>query len=68
MREVPTAWQAVRLLKFSVGFGDFLKTEIPPKTRLAVTEIDYVIFSANNWLDKKGYNLGCAWTVLMRYR
>src|SRR3989440_9001106 len=54
VREVPTAWQAVRLLKFSVGFGAFLKTEIPPKTPLAVTEIDYVIFSANNWLDEQG--------------
>ena len=28
-REIPTAWQAVRLLKFSVGFGDFIKTELP---------------------------------------
>ncbi len=57
VREIPTAWQAVRLLTFSVGFGDFLKTEIPPKTPLAVTEIDYVIFSANNWLDGEGSDL-----------
>src|SRR5258705_4724372 len=57
VREVPTAWQAMRLLKFSVGFGDFLKTEIPPKTPLAVTEVDYIIFSANNWLNTKGCDL-----------
>jgi hypothetical protein len=57
VREIPTAWQAVRLLKFTVGFGDYLKTEIPPTTALAVSEIDYVIFSANNWLDEKGADL-----------
>jgi len=50
-REIPTAWQAMRLLKFTVGLGDYLKTEVPPKTPLAVTEIDYVIYSANEWLE-----------------
>ena len=57
VREVPTAWQAVRLLKFSVGFGDLLTTEIPPKIPLAVTEIDYIIYSANNWLNEKDADL-----------
>ena len=55
--ERPTAWQAAKLLKFTVGFGDFLKTEIPLKIPLAVTEIDYVIFSANQWLDENGADL-----------
>jgi len=49
--EFPTAWQAAKLLKLTVGFGDFLKTEFPIKIPLATTEIDYVIFSANDWLE-----------------
>jgi len=57
VREIPTGWQAVRLLKFSVGFGEFLKTEIPPRTPLTVAEIDYVIFSANKWLEDSGADL-----------
>jgi hypothetical protein len=57
VREVPTAWQSVRLLKFTVGFGEFLKTEIPPQSSLAPTEIDHVIFSANSWLESSGANL-----------
>lgn len=57
VREVPTAWQAVRLLKVSVGIGDYIKSEIPPSSPLAVTEIDYVIFSANQWLDESGADL-----------
>jgi len=56
VREIPTAWQVARL-KFSVGFGDFLKTEIPLKAPLAVTEIDYVIYSASDWLDEKSADL-----------
>jgi hypothetical protein len=55
--ERPTAWQAAKLLKFRIGFGDFLRTEIPLKIPLAVTEIDYVIFSANQWLDESGADL-----------
>ena len=55
--ERPTAWQAAKLLKFKIGFGDFLQTEIPLKIPLAVTEIDYVIFSANQWLDDNGADL-----------
>ncbi len=56
-REIPTAWQAMRHLKFTVGLGDFLKTEVPPKTPLAVTEIDYVIYSANDWLQTLGADI-----------
>jgi hypothetical protein len=55
--ERPTAWQAAKLLKFKIGFSDFISTEIPLKVALAVTEIDYVIFSANQWLDDKGADL-----------
>ena len=55
--ERPTAWQAAKLLKIKIGFGDFLQTEIPLKVPLAVTEIDYVIFSANQWLDDNGADL-----------
>lgn len=57
VREIPTAWQAARLVKFTVGFGDYLKTEVPPQTPLAVTEIDYVIYSANDWFESRGANL-----------
>lgn len=55
--EIPTAWQAAKLLKFTVGFGDYIKTEFPPKIPLAITEIDYVIFSANQWLDETNADL-----------
>lgn len=55
--ERPTAWQAAKLLKFKIGFGDYIQTEIPLKIGLAVTEIDYVIFSANQWLDDSGADL-----------
>ena len=55
--EVPTMWQAARLLKFKIGFGDYLSAEIPPRTPLAVTEIDYVINSANNWLETIGADI-----------
>ena len=57
VREVPTAWQAVRLLKFNVGFGDYLKTEVLPQSPLAVTEIDYVIYSADAWFESRGGDL-----------
>jgi hypothetical protein len=57
VQEVPTAWQAVRLVKVAVSFGDYFKTEIPPKTPLAVTEIDYVIYSANQWFEDQGADL-----------
>jgi len=55
--EIPTAWQAAKLLRFTVGFGDFFKTEIPPKAPLATTEIDYIIFSANQWLEDNSSDL-----------
>lgn len=57
VREVPTAWQAMRLVKFTVGFGDYLKTEVPPQSPLAVTEIDYVIYSADAWFESRGSDL-----------
>jgi hypothetical protein len=56
VREIPTAWQALKLAKVSVGIHEF-KTEIPPKSPLAVTEIDYVIYSANEWLESMGADL-----------
>ena len=55
-REIPTAWQAMRLLKFTVGLSDYLKTEVL-KTPLAVSEIDYVIYSANDWLQTIGADI-----------
>ncbi|MGD0536509.1 MAG: hypothetical protein ABSC03_02560 [Verrucomicrobiota bacterium] len=56
-REIPTVWQAMRALKFNVGLGDYLKTEFPLTTPLAVTEIDYVIYSANDWLQTIGADI-----------
>ncbi|MGD0413380.1 MAG: hypothetical protein ABSC18_16940 [Verrucomicrobiota bacterium] len=53
VREVPTAWQSTRQLKFSIGIGEYLRTEFPLRTPLAATEIDYVIYSANDWLGKR---------------
>jgi len=57
VREVPTAWQARRHLKATIGFGEFFKAEFPPRTPLAVTEIDYVIYSADQYLDSIGADL-----------
>lgn len=57
VREIPTAWQAVKRLKVTVGLSNFVKTEFPPKTALTVAEIDYIIFSANDWLDSRGADL-----------
>jgi hypothetical protein len=54
VREIPTPWQALRKLKFRVGFGSYLSTEVPLKTPLSVNEIDYVIISADKWLDEIG--------------
>jgi hypothetical protein len=57
VREIPTAWQAVKQLKVTVGLSNFVKTEFPPKTALTVAEIDYIIFSANEWLDSRNADL-----------
>src|SRR5437773_4002612 len=61
VREIPTAWQAVKQLKVTVGLSNFVKTEFPPKTALTVAEIDYIIFSANEWLDSRNADL---WILL----
>jgi len=57
VREVPTAWQAMKHMRIEVGFGDYLKTEFPPKAPLAITEIDYVIYSADAWLESRKADL-----------
>jgi hypothetical protein len=57
VRAAPTAWQAIKQLKFTVGLSNFVKTEFPPKTALTIAEIDYIIFSANDWLDSKNADL-----------
>jgi hypothetical protein len=54
VREIPTPWQAMKNLKVSVGFGGYLKTEVPPSSRLNTNEIEYVIISADKWLDSIG--------------
>jgi len=55
--EVPTAWQALRTLKFAVGIGNWVKTEFPPKIPLSMTECDQVVYLATSWLDKQGADL-----------
>ncbi|TKJ42176.1 hypothetical protein CEE37_00425 [candidate division LCP-89 bacterium B3_LCP] len=57
VNEVPTAWQSMRSIKITVGLGDHIKTEIPPKKALAATEIDYVIYSADQWFEESGADL-----------
>jgi hypothetical protein len=57
VRAVPTAWQTLKQLKITIGFSNFVKTEFPPKTPLTVAEIDYIIFSADVWLDQCGADL-----------
>lgn len=57
VQEKPTAWQAIKHMKLTVGLSNFVKTEFPPKTPLSVAEIDYVIFSANSWLDSREADL-----------
>jgi hypothetical protein len=54
VREIPTPWQAMKKIKFSVGFGSYFKTEVPPSSPLSTNEIEYVIISADNWLDSIG--------------
>jgi hypothetical protein len=53
VREVPTAWQSLRAVKLSVGLGNYIKTEFPPKVPLAATEIDAVIYAVNEWLESE---------------
>ncbi len=57
VREVPTAWQAMKHVTVDVGFGDYIRTEFPPRAPLAVTEIDYVIYSADAWLESRPCDL-----------
>jgi hypothetical protein len=54
VREIPTPWQAMKKMKFSVGFGSYLKAEVPPSSALNTNEIEYVIISADKWLDSIG--------------
>ncbi|MGD1001365.1 MAG: hypothetical protein ABSA67_11790 [Candidatus Brocadiia bacterium] len=54
---VPTPWQSLRTLKFKVGIGEYVTTEIPPKIPLAMTECDQVIHLASSWLDEQGADL-----------
>jgi len=57
VREVPTAWQAIKQMKITAGLGNYIKTEFPPKAPLSVAEVDYVIFSPNTWLDSQAADL-----------
>ena len=54
---VPTPWQSFRALKFKVGIGDYVTTEIPPKIPLAMTECDQVIHLATSWLEQQQADL-----------
>ena len=54
---VPTPWQSFRALKFKVGIGDYVTTEIPPKIPLTMTECDQVIHLATSWLEEQGADL-----------
>ena len=56
-KEIPTAWQAARSSKISFDVGKLLKIEVQAKLPLAITEIDYIIFSASEWLEKLGADL-----------
>ncbi len=57
VREVPTVWQAMKRIKWSVGFGDYAKLEAPSQVGLSVTEIEYVILTTDEWLDTIGVEL-----------
>jgi hypothetical protein len=54
VREIPTPWQAMKKLKFTVGFGSYFKAEIPPSVALNTNEIEAVIISAHQWLEEIG--------------
>ena len=54
---VPTQWQSFRALKFKVGIGEYVTTEIPPKIPLAMTECDQVIHLAALWLEAQQADL-----------
>ncbi|MCW1968445.1 MAG: hypothetical protein KIH69_010060, partial [Anaerolineae bacterium] len=57
LRESPSAWQAYRNMSFELSLWGTLKAEFPPKDPLSITEIDYVIHTANSWLIGQGANL-----------
>lgn len=61
VREVPTAWQTLKKIKLTVGFSSFVKAEFPPTIPPTVAEIDYVIFSADAWLNE---NRAFLWLLL----
>ncbi len=50
VREVPTAWQSLRSIKWTVSLGGYVKTDFPPKSPLGTTEIDAVIYTVDEWL------------------
>ncbi len=54
---IPTPWQALRTVKFKIGIGDYVTTEIPPKIPLAMTECDQVINLAVSWLEQQQADL-----------
>ncbi|MCC6127037.1 MAG: hypothetical protein IT426_18920 [Pirellulales bacterium] len=56
VREVPTKWQAMRSAPIKIDFAG-IQTELSTKSPLEHTEIDYVIYSADKWLDDRGSDL-----------
>jgi hypothetical protein len=55
--EIPTWWQTVKQVKWSVGFKDYAKIEAPADATLTPNEIDYVIVATDQWLNEIGANL-----------
>lgn len=55
--EVPTFWQTVKKVKWSVGFKDYAKVEAPGQAALTPNEIDYVILTTDHWLNEIGADL-----------
>lgn len=54
VREMPTFWQTAKKVKWSVGFGDYARVEAPNQAGVSTNEIDYIIFSTNDWLNEIG--------------
>lgn len=54
--EVPTFWQTVKKVKWSVGFKDYAKVEAG-QASLTPNEIDYIIQTTDHWLDEIGADL-----------
>jgi hypothetical protein len=51
--EVPTFWQTVKKVKWSVGLKDYAKVEAG-QASLTPNEIDYIILATDHWLDEIG--------------